>query len=126
MASPYDGNYSSYWSYSPSPYCNSYDGSSSGSSYFESPVSSSSPRMVMVPVYEQEQQQPCCYYSNPIFSCHQCRPSSSSSSSSPIVQSSQVKILRLFEIFLTLNLYTLDYPCFIFIIFNDLFNYKSP
>ncbi len=84
MVSSYDGNCSSYWSYSPYPYCNSYDTSSSNSSYFESPICSSSPRMMMFPVYDQ--QQPCCYYSDPTLPYHQYTPPSP-----PIVPSSQVR-----------------------------------
>ncbi len=87
MASSFDGNCSSYWSYSPYPYCNSYDTSSSNSSYFESPVSSSSPRMMMFPVYDQ--QQPCYCYSDPTIPCHQF-----TQLSPPIVPSSQVNYLR--------------------------------
>lgn len=76
MTSAFDGNCSSYWPYSPYPYCNSYDTSSSNSSYFESPLSSaSSPRMMMFPVYEQ-QQQGCYYYSDPAASCYQFTPPS--------------------------------------------------
>ena len=61
MTSSFDGNCSSYWSYSPYSYCNSYDTSSSNSSYFESPISS--PSMMMYPAYDQ--QSTCYYYSNP-------------------------------------------------------------
>ncbi len=92
MVSSYDGNCSSYWSYSPYPYCNSYDTSSSNSSYFESPVSSSSPRMMMLPLYDQQQQQqPCCYYSDSTLPCHQY--AQLSPPPLPIVPSSQVKNL---------------------------------
>ncbi|UJR36052.1 hypothetical protein I4U23_028789 [Adineta vaga] len=85
MSSSFDGNCSSYWSYSPYPYCNSYDTSSSNSSYFESPVSSSSPRMIMFPVYDQPQHpQPCYYYSDPTVSYQQYTPPSP-----PIVPQSQ-------------------------------------
>jgi hypothetical protein len=87
MTSSFDGNCSSYWSYSPYPYCNSYDTSSSNSSYFESPTSSSSPRIMMFPVYDQ--QQPCYYYSDPIPPCQQF-----AQISPPIVPSSQVKFLQ--------------------------------
>jgi len=62
MSSSFDGNCSSYWSYSPYPYCNSYDTSPSNSSYYESPILSSSPRMLMVPVYDQPQPPTACYY----------------------------------------------------------------
>jgi hypothetical protein len=91
MTSSFDGNCSSYWSYSPYPYCNSYDTSSSNSSYFESPISSPSPRMMMFPVYDQQQPPPppCCYYSDPTLPCHQF-----TQLSPPIVSSSQVKYLR--------------------------------
>ncbi|CAF0836855.1 unnamed protein product [Rotaria sordida] len=84
MASSYDGNCSSYWSYSPYPYSNSYDTSSSNSSYFESPMSSSSsssPHMIMCPVYDQ-QQPGYYYYSDGTFPYHQLSP--------PIVPSSQI------------------------------------
>jgi hypothetical protein len=82
MTSSFDGNCSSYWSYSPYPYCNSYDTSASNSSYFESP------RMMMLPVYDQ-QQQSCCYYSDPTHAYHQFTPPSP-----PIVPSHQVKHLK--------------------------------
>ena len=58
MISNYDGNCTSYWSYSPYSYCHStYDTSSStsSSSFFESPNSASSPRVMM----------PCYYYCEP-------------------------------------------------------------
>lgn len=85
MSSSFDGNCSSYWSYSPYPYCNSYDTSSSNSSYYESPTSS--PRMMMFPIYDQ--QQSCYYhYSEPIIPCQQY-----TQVSPPIVPSSQVKYL---------------------------------
>ncbi|CAF1044246.1 unnamed protein product [Adineta ricciae] len=73
MSSSFDGNCSSYWSYSPYPYCSSYDTSSSNSSYFESPISSSSPRMMMFPLYDQQQY---CYYSEPAVPYHQYAPPS--------------------------------------------------
>ncbi len=95
MASSFDGNCSSYWSYSPYPYCNSYDTSSSNSSYFESPISSSSPRMMMFPVYDQQPPPPCYYYADPIPPCHQFIQSSP-----PIVPSSQVNNLIKHFIFL--------------------------
>jgi hypothetical protein len=90
MASSFDGNCSSYWSYSPYPYCNSYDTSSSNSSYFDSPTSSSSPRMMMFPVYDQPQ--PCYYYADPIPPpCQQFVQLSP-----PIAPSPQVKFLCIY------------------------------
>ncbi|CAF5182630.1 unnamed protein product [Rotaria sp. Silwood1] len=83
MTSSFEGNCSSYWSYSPYPYNNSYDTPSSNSSYYESPMSSSSPPMVMFPAYDQ--QQPCYYYSNATFSCEQFAPPSP-----PVVSASQM------------------------------------
>ncbi|CAF1008311.1 unnamed protein product [Adineta steineri] len=83
MSSSFDGNASAYWSYSPYSYCNSYDTSSSNSSYFESPISSSSPRMIMFPVYDQ--QQSCCYYTEPTIPYNQFAPPSP-----PIIPSSQI------------------------------------
>ncbi|CAF1064047.1 unnamed protein product [Adineta steineri] len=83
MTSSFDGNASAYWSYSPYSYCNSYDTSSSNSSYFESPISSSSPRMIMFPVYDQ--QQSCCYYTEPTIPYNQFAPPSP-----PIIPPSQI------------------------------------
>jgi len=100
MTSSFDGNCSSYWSYSQYPCCNSYDTSSSNSSYFGSPISSSSPRMMMCPVYDQ--QQPCYYYSDPTLPSHQFTQLSPS-----IVPSSQVKYLRKLQIFLILMFFRL-------------------
>ncbi|CAF2644003.1 unnamed protein product [Rotaria sp. Silwood2] len=83
MASSFDANCSSYWSYSPYPYNNSYDTSSANSSYYESSIASSSPPMIMYPVYDQ--QQSCYYYPDSTFPCQQLTPPSP-----PIVPSSQI------------------------------------
>src|SRR5690349_16343519 len=91
MTSPFNGNCSSYWSYSPYSCCNSYVTSSSNSSYIDSLISSSSPRMMMFPVFNQ--QQPCYCYSDPNIPCHQFTPLSP-----PIIPSSQVNnLIKLFN-----------------------------
>ncbi|CAF1444843.1 unnamed protein product [Rotaria magnacalcarata] len=76
MVSTFDGNYSSYWSYSPYAYNNSYDATSSNSSYCESSMCSTSPRMIMYPTYDQ--QQPCLYYNGMTYRCPQFTPPSPS------------------------------------------------
>ncbi|CAF1941559.1 unnamed protein product [Rotaria magnacalcarata] len=84
MASIFDGNCSSYWSYSPYAYNNSYDTPSSNSSYYESPMCSPSPCMIMYPTYDQ--QQPCFYYNDMTYPCSQFTPPSPP----PIVPFSQM------------------------------------
>ncbi|CAF3418747.1 unnamed protein product [Rotaria socialis] len=83
MASIFDGNCSSYWSYSPYSYNNSYDTPSSNSSYYESSICSTSPRTVMYPAYDQ--QLSCFYYNDMAYPCLQFTPPSP-----PIVPFSQI------------------------------------